>query len=119
MDVKDFDKTCEFYLQGLGFDKTMEWEMDDGKRAAMIDSGNGNYLEIFEGREYEFEKGAYKHLAFSVDDCAQAIERAEKAGAEVTMATKELTIKSDPPLEVKIAFCKGPDGEILEFFQTC
>ena len=33
------------------------------------------------------------------------------------MEPKTLTIPSTPPAEVRIAFCTGPDGETIEFFQ--
>mgnify|MGYP000053010412 CR=1 FL=1 len=40
-------------------------------------------------------------------------------GAEVTMEPKSLNIPSEPSeTPVRIAFCKGPDGEIIEFFQN-
>ena len=91
--------------------------MDDGNRAVMINTGNDNYLEIFEGREEEIEEGAYLHLAFSTEDCEKAFEKAKAAGAEITQEPNEVDIPSDPVLSVKIAFCKGPDGEILEFFE--
>ncbi|MFW6015887.1 MAG: VOC family protein [bacterium] len=114
----DFAKTCNFYTKGLGFKEVMRWEMDDGNEAVMLDSGNDNYLEIFAGRDYEIEEnGAYLHLAFSTDNCEKMIKKAEKAGAEVTMEPTETDIPSTPVKKVKIAFCKGPDGEIIEFFQ--
>ncbi|MFW5787617.1 MAG: VOC family protein [Halanaerobiales bacterium] len=113
----DYEQTIEFYVQGLNFDIDLEWEMDDGKRAAMVNTGNENYLEIFEGREKEIQNGAYLHLAFSTSDCEQALTKAQNAGAEITQQPQELEIPSEPVKKVKIAFCKGPDGEIIEFFE--
>jgi len=47
------------------------------------------------------------------------LEKAREAGAEVTMETKDLTIDSSiGPVPVRIAFFKGPDGEVIELFQN-
>jgi hypothetical protein len=47
------------------------------------------------------------------------LEKARKAGAEVTMESKDLTIDSSiGPVPVRIAFFKGPHGEIIELFQN-
>jgi len=29
-----------------------------------------------------------------------------------------VTLAADPPIPARIAFCKGPDGELIEFFQN-
>jgi hypothetical protein len=47
------------------------------------------------------------------------LEKARHAGSEVTMKTKDLTIDSSiDPVPVRIAFFKGPDGEVIELFQN-
>ena len=49
---------------------------------------------------------------------AACLAAAVAAGAVVTMDIKTLTIPSKPKeIPVCLAFCKGPDGEIIEFFQ--
>ena len=117
IDAKDYDKTYNFYSEVLGFKEKLSWKMNEGKRAVMLDSGKGNYLEIFEGRDYEIKEGAYKHLAFLTDNCEEIIEEVRKAGAEITQEPEEFDIPSEPVKKVKIAFCKGPDGEVIEFFE--
>ncbi len=114
----DFEKTVKFYTEGLGFKEWISWGEGDG-RAVMIDAGNGNYLEIFAGGQNSPKpEGNYIHVAFAAENCDEAIERARKAGAVVTMEPTDVEIKSNPPLQVRIAFCKGPDGEVIEFFQV-
>jgi glyoxylase I family protein len=34
------------------------------------------------------------------------------------MEPKDLAVFGDPPIPIRIAFCKGPDGEVIEFFQN-
>lgn len=44
----DFDRTIQFYAQGLGFSLKRSWG-EPGSRAAMLDLGDGGCIEIFEG----------------------------------------------------------------------
>lgn len=115
--VFDFEKTLKFYIEGLGFKKHLSWGEGD-ERGAMIDTGNGNYLEVFAGGTQDIKpEGAYIHLAFRSDNCDADLEKARAMGAEVTMEPNDIVIKSNPPLKARIAFCKGPEGEVIEFFQ--
>jgi glyoxylase I family protein len=119
MRVKDFDASVKFYTEALGFTEKIAWGEGDS-RAVMLDTGDGNYLEIFSGgADGPKPEGAYLHVAFRTDNCDDAIEQARKAGAEVTVEPQDVDIASRPqPTRVRIAFCKGPDGELIEFFQN-
>lgn len=118
MRVKDFDASMKFYKEGLGFVEYKAWGEGD-KRAVMLDTGDGNYFEIFAGGKDEVKpEGAYLHVALRTDNCDLALKRAVEAGAVVTQEPSDVTIPSNPPLPVRIAFCKGLDGEIIEFFQN-
>ncbi len=116
--ASNFDASVRFYTQALGFVPRITWGEGD-KRAIMLDTGNGNYLEIFAGGQAgPRPEGAWLHLALRTSQCDAALERARQAGAQVTMESKSLDIPSTPPTPVRIAFCQGPDGEIIEFFQN-
>jgi glyoxylase I family protein len=119
--VVDFEATQRFYVDGLGFRLAVQWGEGD-RRACMLDTGDGNYLEIFAGARRapgeQPPEGAVIHFALRTSDCDAAIERARAAGATVTMEPKDLSIFGDPPIPIRIAFCKGPDGEVIEFFQN-
>ena len=118
MRVHNFDASIKFYTEGLGFEPRVTWGEDD-KRAAMLDTGDGNYLEIFAGGSDEpRSEGTVLHFALRTTDCDKAIEAARAAGAEVTVEPKDVDIRSSPVLPARIAFCKGPDGEVIEFFQN-
>jgi glyoxylase I family protein len=118
MRVQDFDASLKFYIEGLGFAPKAAWGQGD-RRAAMLDTGDGNYLELFAGgQDGPKPEGAVVHFALRTTDVDGAIERARAAGAEVTIEPKDVTIASNPPLPARIAFCKGPDGEVIEFFQN-
>lgn len=117
--AKDFDKSVAFYTNVLGFTKKITWGDKPG-RAIMLDTGDGNYLEIFErpAQEWKDSDASILHFAIRTDDCDAAMELARAAGCEITMEPKSLDIGSVPPTPVRIAFFKGPDGEIIEFFQN-
>lgn len=117
MKAKEFEKVVEFYTEGLGFEKGISWGEGDS-RAVMIHVGNGNFIEIFAGaKELNGQEGAFLHIALKSRDCDGDIRRAEEAGAIVTTEAISIDIPSNPVKKVRIAFCKGLNGEILEFFQ--
>ena len=118
--ARDYDKSVRFYTEALGFVKKIEWG-DIGKRAIMLDTGDGNYLEIFEhpNKPIPTEEALLIHFALRTTNTDAAIERARSAGAVVTIEPKDVVIQSRPsPCPVRLAFCKGPDGEVIEFFQN-
>lgn len=120
MRVRDLDASLRFYTEGLGFTTARAWGQDDG-RGVMLDTGDGNYLELFAGgkspSETEPQDGQVLHFALRSSNCDDAIEAAREAGAVVTVEPKNVDIQSAPAYPVRIAFCKGPDGETIEFFQ--
>jgi glyoxylase I family protein len=117
----DFEATLRFYMEGLGCRLAYQWGEGD-RRAAMLDTGDGNYIEVFAGGKRQpgepMPEGALLHFALRTEDCDLATERARAAGAEVTMEPKSLDLPGTPPVPVRIAFCRGLDGEIIEFFQN-
>jgi len=114
--VSDWQRSTQFYCEGLGFKSAVEWGEAPG-RAALLDLGDGNYLEMFERDAQEFQDGNILHFALRVDDCETAVEVAREAGAEVTLEPKAPDVLVNKGLNVVIVFIKGPDGEVIEFFQ--
>ena len=116
--TSDWSATIGFYTDAFGFRKKISWG-EAPKRAAMLDTGDGNYLEVFEDPEYRPDpNGAIVHFALRTDDCDSALDRARSAGAEITIEPRDVEIASSPVTPVRIAFCKGPEGAIVEFFQN-
>ena len=109
--TKEFEKAKDFYLNVLGFAPVREWP-----EGIMIDSGNG-LLEIFSNGPGVKSKGAVRHIAFGTDDVDGVIEKVKAAGYEVFIEPNDIVIRSDPPFPARMAFCYGPLGEELEFFQ--
>ena len=110
----EFEKTQHFYQDVLGLVPVRSW--GEGENAgAMLSTGDG-LLEIFaSGRK--LPQGAIRHFALRterVDDCVAAVRA---AGYPITVEPKDIVIASNPPFPARIAFCTGPVGEEIEFFQ--
>ncbi len=117
--VGDFEGAVRFYTEALGFTEKIRWGEGD-KRAIMLDTGDGNYLEIFAGGSAEAApEGQILHLAFRTDDTDAATQQAVAGGAKVTVDPKDVQIPSTPgPTPVRISFVQAPDGTVIEFFQN-
>ena len=117
--VRDFDASVRFYTDALGFTPALAWGEGDA-RGIMLDAGNDNYIELFAGGPAEEKpEGVLLHFALRTDNCDAALQRAMDAGAVVTMPPTAVDIPATTgPTPVRIAFCKGLDGEIIEFFQS-
>ena len=116
--VKDFDASLKFYSQVLGFVEKIRWN-ESPKRVVLLDTGNRSYLELFEsGTNAPKQEDAFWHLAFRVTDADALLEHCRAAGCEVWMEPKTLaSVGGNQGVDFRIAFCKGPDGELIEFFQ--
>ena len=119
--VRDFDATLRFYQDGFGFVRRFGWGEGDG-RAAMLDTGDGNYLEVFAGSKRpageDAPEGALLHIALRTPDVDAAYARALAAGARSQIAPKDVEIAGDYPVPVRLAFVIGLDCEVIEFFQN-
>jgi len=118
MRVRDLDKSLKFYTKGLGFVEKVSWGKAP-QRTVLLDTGDGNYFEISQGDpEQVYDDGIFHHIALRTDNCDAAIESARAVGAKVTMEPQDVNLASKPPLQLRIAFFKGPDGEVIELFQN-
>ena len=111
-----FDRLMHFYRDLLGMTVVRTWGEGDSS-AAMLDTGDGTMLEVFANAPDTLGMGALRHLAFATDDPDACIEAVRAAGYTVTMEPKDIVIPSMPPYPARIAFCIGPVGEEVEFFQ--
>ncbi len=108
---KEYDKTIHFYRDTLGLSVKRSWNA-----GIMLDTGSG-LIEIFNDGEKKLDKGVIRHFAFAVDDADQCIDTVKKAGYEVFVEPKDVVIASDLPFPARVAFCYGPLGEEIEFFE--
>ena len=109
--AEEFDRAKAFYLDVLGFSPVREWP-----EGIMIDSGSG-LIEIFSNGAGIRTKGAIRHMAFSTDDVDGIMEKVRAAGYEVFVEPNDIVIPSVPEFRARMAFCRGPLEEEIEFFQ--
>lgn len=119
--TRDWDRTMSFYQNTLGFVEKIAWRAAP-QRAAMLNAGDGNYLEVFEDLAYEAAaNGAVIHFALRTSHLDEVAERVRATGAKITVEPKDVTIattNAHVPVPIRIFFCEGPNGEIIEFFQN-
>lgn len=108
---EELDRVKDFYIGMLGFHPVREWP-----EGVMLGCGSA-LLEVFATGSGTRKKGALRHMAFSAEDVDGIARKVREAGYEVFLGPKDILIRSDPPLPARIAFCFGPLGEEIEFFQ--
>ena len=119
--TRDWARTNAFYRDTLGCVEKIAWRAAP-ERAAMLDTGDGNYLEIFEDLAYQpAPNGAIVHFALRTTRLDEVAARVRATGAKITMEPKDVAIATTNgagTVPVRIFFCEGPSGEIIEFFQN-
>lgn len=109
----EWEAVVEFYTRVLGCPLIRGWG-SGADSGAMLDLGNC-LLEVTINSGGSLEPGVHRHVAFRTDDVDGAVELVRQAGCEVTMEPEDKTLGADYP--IRVAFCRGPAGESIEFFQ--
>lgn len=115
MGVEAFEKTVQFYRDVLGLRVVRAWGEGEGS-GVMLTTGDA-MLEIFASGTDLPGQGAIRHFALATDDVDACVRAVEAAGYEVFIQPKDIVIASTPEFPARIAFCHGPVGEEIEFFQ--
>lgn len=113
--VEAFEKTLHFYRDILGMPVVRAWGEGDNL-GAMLSTGAG-LMEIFSNAPDTLPQGAIRHFALATDDVDACVRAVSGAGYEVFIQPNDIVIASQPPFPARIAFCRGPVGEEIEFFQ--
>ena len=113
--MEEFERTKEFYGNLLGLEEVRSWGEGTGS-GIMYTTGNC-IMEIFANGQGRLEQGAVRHFAFATDDVDRCIRTVREAGYEVIVEPKDVVIAFTPEYPIRVAFCIGPVGEEIEFFQ--
>jgi glyoxylase I family protein len=121
--TRDWERTLAFYRDTLGFREKIAWNLRaTGRRAMMLDTGDGNYVEVFEDPDCTpAPNGAVIHFALRTDRLDEVAARVRAAGATITIEPKDVvlaTTNGAGDVPIRIFFCEGPSGEVIEFFQN-
>lgn len=113
---QNFDDSLAFYTEGMGFPVAHSWGEGD-KRIALLDLGDGNYLELFACPETTEIIGGnqFFHLALRSADVDSDIELVRRLGCPITIEPKSVDVNGKT---IRVGFFLGPEGETWEFFQN-
>jgi glyoxylase I family protein len=118
--TRDWEASLRLYLEVLGMQVAAEWGPEN-RRMMLIDVGDGSHLELIAPTANSPTVGSpaandpLVHIALATADAAASIEPVRRAGFEVTMEPKDVVLGD---LSATVAFFKGPNDEVIEFFQT-
>lgn len=116
--VENFKETLDFYENVIGMKEKYKW--GEGSSSAAMLELNGDVLEIFAEGAVSNETGSVNHFAFLTDDPDDCIRRVKQAGYPVVSEPGNVDIPLEEPAgkvyPLRVAFCTGPVGEMIEFF---
>ena len=119
--TRNWDKTIEFYRDVLGCSEKIAWNSEP-ERAAMLDTGDGNYIEVFEDMNFApAPNGSVVHFALRTTNLDEVATHVRESGAKITVEPKDVTLSTTNEagaVAVRLFFCEGPSGEVIEFFQN-
>jgi len=115
----DYEASVRFYTEVMGMTKVVGFETG-GRRALILDIGDGSHMELFEpipGTQpsNDADGDIVFHFALQTTDIEAALERVRAAGMEITVELKTVQMG---PLNISLAFFKGPSGEVVEYIQV-
>ena len=120
--VSDMDRSLAFYRDTLGFPVKTSFLLDE-LRFAMLETGNSVYIELVEMKQPVQPVGeseVFWHLALRTDHLEKSLEAAVNAGCPITLPIRPLDLLNNvtgKPWPVRVAFFRGPDGELIELLE--
>ena len=121
--TRDWHRSLAFYRDVLGCTEKITWNLRaTGRRAVMLDTGDGNYIEIFDEPGYPCApQGSIAHFALRTTRLDEVAARVRAAGMKITLEPQDVAIATTNgfgEVPIRIFFCEGPSGELIEFFQN-
>jgi glyoxylase I family protein len=120
--VRDMERSLAFYHHVLGFSAKTDFVLD-GLRFAMLETGNNVYIELVEMKQPVQPVGENEviwHLALRTNYLEKSLDAARRAGCEITLEIRPLDLVNNvtaKPWPVRVAFFRGPDGELIELLE--
>jgi catechol 2,3-dioxygenase-like lactoylglutathione lyase family enzyme len=96
---------CVRFYEGLGARLKTDWEW-----GCSISLPDGRELELFTGGDYARDPLGYRHFCLLTADVDAAAKRVLELGGEITHEPYDWS-------NLRVCFCRGPAGEVIEFFQ--
>jgi lactoylglutathione lyase len=112
--VSDIEKSISFYQEVFDLLLRHREYLNDTVELAFLHhpSQPDMEIELISGKIVEHNEGKVHHIAFRVENLEEELLRLKELGVELTDENPRVVMRY-----VKIAFLKGPDGEILELVE--
>lgn len=112
--VTDMDKSLAFYQKVFNLVLRHREQLNNTVELAFLHHPTQPDVEVelISGKIAEHVEGKVHHVAFRVENIEDELLRLKALGVELTDEKPRLVMG-----DVKIAFLKGPDGEILELVE--
>lgn len=126
--TRDLEASLAFWTDTFGLMPKLRWD-GGGTPGALLDIGDGNYLEFFQKpdapqRILDWKNDeALAHVALRCVGLDEMLEKAKAAGCTILKERADITIEntaSAAPAQVpiRIAFFSTPDGVVVELFEN-
>jgi glyoxylase I family protein len=118
--ARDWDASLRLYRDVLGMPMVAEFGSPT-RKIILLDMGDGSHIELFQptANSPRVDSPAANdpviHFALATTDTRAALENIRQGGYEITLEPRDVDLGA---LKATIAFFKGPNGEVIEFFQT-
>ena len=109
--VPRLEESVQFYETVFGAENLGYFQASS--RGCWLKLGK-DILEIFESED--LGTGCFKHIAIGCDDVDALYERALAFGGSALIAPKEAVLDLKEPVNVRLAFVTGINGEQIELF---
>ena len=109
--VPRLEESVQFYETVFGAENLGYFQASS--RGCWLKLGK-DILEIFESED--LGTGCFKHIAIGCDDVDALYERALAFGGGALIAPKEAVLGLKEPVNVRLAFVTGINGEQIELF---
>jgi glyoxylase I family protein len=119
LQTRDLDTSLRFYRDVLGMEVVIEAGSPE-RKIVLLDMGDGSCVELFAPTADSPVDGSpaandpIMHIALTTTDARAAVERVRQAGYEITVEPREGGLGDS---RATIAFFRGPNGEVIEFWQ--
>ncbi|MGM0447481.1 MAG: VOC family protein [Methanobacteriota archaeon] len=113
LNVADADRTADWYVDELGFERSWEFTTADGDtRNVYVADENGVEFQLSDtaGEEPSADGDRYDHVAVGVDDVDAAFDALDHHGVVEAPA-------DHPEAGARVAFVKDPDGHVVELIE--
>lgn len=112
--VDDIEAQLDFYCDGLGLERTREFDLDGVTNTYVAGEGDAEIQFKHDGTERNPEPAGIDHLAVGVDDVDGIIEDlVENYGSEVVEGPRTVEDK-----DIRLAFVTAPEGYVVELIET-